>query len=86
MEDKTYLPADRPTLDGTFWVDKDGNIGKSILNAENFVGKPLRDVIGKNLSDRILADGSVNIDGDGLRAELDNDSDNHHEGSAAGGG
>ena len=24
MEDKTYLPADRPTLDGTFWVDKDG--------------------------------------------------------------
>ncbi len=24
MKDKTYLPADRPTLDGTFWVDKDG--------------------------------------------------------------
>lgn len=24
MEDKTYLPADLPTLDGTFWVDKDG--------------------------------------------------------------
>ncbi len=24
MDDKTYLPADRPTLDGTFWVDKDG--------------------------------------------------------------
>lgn len=24
MADKTYLPADRPTLDGTFWVDKDG--------------------------------------------------------------
>lgn len=24
MKDKTYLPADRPTLDGTFWVDSDG--------------------------------------------------------------
>ncbi len=24
MKDKTYLPADRPTLDGTFWVDNDG--------------------------------------------------------------
>ncbi|RXG24155.1 glycoside hydrolase family 43 protein [Leeuwenhoekiella marinoflava] len=24
MEDEIYLPADRPTLDGTFWVDKDG--------------------------------------------------------------
>ncbi|WP_162417828.1 glycoside hydrolase family 43 protein [Cyclobacterium roseum] len=24
MEDPTYLPADKPTLDGTFWVDKDG--------------------------------------------------------------
>lgn len=24
MADKTYLPADRPTLDGTFWVDSDG--------------------------------------------------------------
>ena len=24
MKDKTYLPADRPTLDGTFGVDKDG--------------------------------------------------------------
>ncbi len=24
MEDETYLPADEPTLDGTFWVDKDG--------------------------------------------------------------
>ena len=24
MKDKIYLPADRPTLDGTFWVDKDG--------------------------------------------------------------
>tara|TARA_B100001079_G_scaffold163702_1_gene140415 strand:- start:799 stop:1809 length:1011 start_codon:yes stop_codon:yes gene_type:complete len=23
MEDKTYLPADKPTLDGTFWIDKD---------------------------------------------------------------
>lgn len=23
MEDETYLPADKPTLDGTFWVDKD---------------------------------------------------------------
>jgi len=23
MEDKTYLPANTPTLDGTFWVDKD---------------------------------------------------------------
>ncbi|MCL6216997.1 glycoside hydrolase family 43 protein [Zunongwangia pacifica] len=23
MEDDTYLPADKPTLDGTFWVDKD---------------------------------------------------------------
>ncbi len=22
--DATYLPADRPTLDGTFWVDRDG--------------------------------------------------------------
>ncbi len=24
MKDKTYLPADIPTLDGTFWVDTDG--------------------------------------------------------------
>ncbi len=24
MEDETYLPADMPTLDGTFWVDTDG--------------------------------------------------------------
>lgn len=24
MEDDIYLPADRPTLDGTFWVDSDG--------------------------------------------------------------
>lgn len=24
MADPTYLPADRPTLDGTFWVDTDG--------------------------------------------------------------
>jgi hypothetical protein len=24
MADKTYLPATQPTLDGTFWVDKDG--------------------------------------------------------------
>ncbi len=24
MKDPTYLPADKPTLDGTFWVDKDG--------------------------------------------------------------
>ncbi|MGB3145196.1 MAG: glycoside hydrolase family 43 protein [Maribacter sp.] len=24
MEDETYLPADIPTLDGTFWVDKEG--------------------------------------------------------------
>ncbi|MFB6318356.1 glycoside hydrolase family 43 protein [Saccharicrinis sp. FJH54] len=24
MDDPTYLPADKPTLDGTFWVDKDG--------------------------------------------------------------
>ncbi len=24
MADETYLPADMPTLDGTFWVDKDG--------------------------------------------------------------
>lgn len=24
MSDPTYLPADRPTLDGTFWVDADG--------------------------------------------------------------
>lgn len=24
MADATYLPADRPTLDGTFWVDTDG--------------------------------------------------------------
>lgn len=23
MADSTYLPADKPTLDGTFWVDKD---------------------------------------------------------------
>ena len=23
MSDPTYLPADKPTLDGTFWVDKD---------------------------------------------------------------
>lgn len=24
MEDESYLPADKPTLDGTFWVDTDG--------------------------------------------------------------
>jgi hypothetical protein len=24
MPDPTYLPADKPTLDGTFWIDKDG--------------------------------------------------------------
>ena len=24
MKDSTYLPPDKPTLDGTFWVDKDG--------------------------------------------------------------
>ncbi|MBD0831555.1 glycoside hydrolase family 43 protein [Aestuariibaculum sediminum] len=24
MEDETYLPADKPTLDGTFWVDTNG--------------------------------------------------------------
>lgn len=24
MQDSIYLPADKPTLDGTFWVDKDG--------------------------------------------------------------
>ncbi|GLB50363.1 glycoside hydrolase family 43 protein [Neptunitalea lumnitzerae] len=24
MKDKTYLPANKPTLDGTFWVDKNG--------------------------------------------------------------
>jgi hypothetical protein len=24
MEDTVYLPPDKPTLDGTFWVDKDG--------------------------------------------------------------
>jgi hypothetical protein len=24
MKDPEYLPADKPTLDGTFWVDKDG--------------------------------------------------------------
>lgn len=24
MHDPTYLPADKPTLDGTFWIDKDG--------------------------------------------------------------
>jgi hypothetical protein len=24
MRDDTYLPADKPTLDGTYWVDKDG--------------------------------------------------------------
>ncbi len=24
MKDPTYLPADKPTLDGTFWVDKNG--------------------------------------------------------------
>ncbi|MBD0278836.1 MAG: family 43 glycosylhydrolase [Flavisolibacter sp.] len=24
MKDPTYLPADKPTLDGTLWVDKDG--------------------------------------------------------------
>lgn len=24
MKDSTYLPANKPTLDGTFWVDKDG--------------------------------------------------------------
>lgn len=24
MEDETYLPADIPTLDGTFWIDTDG--------------------------------------------------------------
>ena len=23
MKDATYLPADKPTLDGTFWIDKD---------------------------------------------------------------
>ncbi len=23
MEDETYLPADKPTLDGTFWIDTD---------------------------------------------------------------
>jgi len=25
MADPTYLPADQPTLDGTFWIDTDGN-------------------------------------------------------------
>lgn len=25
MEDSTYLPAGKPTLDGTFWIDKDSN-------------------------------------------------------------
>lgn len=25
MEDPVYLPAEKPTLDGTFWIDKDGN-------------------------------------------------------------
>lgn len=24
MQDETYLPADQPTLDGTFWIDSDG--------------------------------------------------------------
>src|SRR3546814_1297436 len=24
MADDTYLPADQPTMDGTFWVDEDG--------------------------------------------------------------
>jgi len=24
MQNPTYLPADRPTLDGTFWIDRDG--------------------------------------------------------------
>ena len=24
MKDPTYLPADKPTLDGTFWIDTDG--------------------------------------------------------------
>ncbi|CAN5820538.1 glycoside hydrolase family 43 protein [soil metagenome] len=24
MQDSIYLPADKPTLDGTFWIDKDG--------------------------------------------------------------
>lgn len=24
MQDATYLPANKPTLDGTFWVDRDG--------------------------------------------------------------
>lgn len=24
MRDSIYLPADKPTLDGTFWIDKDG--------------------------------------------------------------
>lgn len=24
MDDPTYLPAEKPTLDGTFWVDEDG--------------------------------------------------------------
>jgi len=24
MQDAVYLPADKPTLDGTFWIDKDG--------------------------------------------------------------
>jgi beta-xylosidase len=24
MKDATYLPADKPTLDGTFWIDKNG--------------------------------------------------------------
>ena len=24
MEDSVYLPPDKPTLDGTFWIDKDG--------------------------------------------------------------
>jgi beta-xylosidase len=24
MQDPTYLPPDKPTLDGTFWIDKDG--------------------------------------------------------------
>jgi beta-xylosidase len=24
MRDATYLPADKPTLDGTYWVDRDG--------------------------------------------------------------
>lgn len=26
MKDPTYLPADMPTLDGTFWVDTDGKL------------------------------------------------------------